>query len=96
MERLSIDVEGGRIEVGERDCQVQARDRHGCFGATLFTEQPTAIVLFRVVLDVAMVLMYNQEFAEARNGAIEFKLLAPIVEGDRTSTIRRGLRITSV
>jgi hypothetical protein len=48
---------------------------------------------------MAPVLMNEQVFAETLDGAVELKLLAAIIalgEGDRTSTITRGLRITSV
>lgn len=64
---LRGEVEGGGVEFSERDFGVETDERDYAFDAGVLAEQPTAVVLFGVVLDEAAVLVDEQVLAPARN-----------------------------
>ena len=69
----------GRVEVGKKDLDIQTRNGNRTARAHMFPKQPTAVVLFGVVLHMLPVLMHDQVFAQSFDGPVKLKFFPAIV-----------------
>lgn len=57
----------------------QPRNGNRALCARMIPQQPTSIVLFKIMFDVPTVLMHDQVFLKARDRPVKLKLLPAIV-----------------